>query len=193
MRFVYYTASTLNGFLADPDDSLAWLFAVDSPEPDVSDLLDPVTVMVMGSTTYAWVLAESDPLAHPERWSESFLGKDRVLVFSSRDLPVPEGADVRVLSGPVRDHLPAIEEAAAGGDVWVVGGGDLAGQFLDAGRLDTIVVAVAPATLVAGKPLLPRDVPPERLELESVEQVGQFAMLRYRVRPPTAAPSVADS
>lgn len=186
MRFVYYTASTLNGFLADPDDSLAWLFAVDSAEPDVSDLLDPVTVMVMGSTTYNWVLAETDLLAHPERWSESFLGKDRVLVFSSRDLPVPEGADVRVLSGPVRDHLPAIEEAAGGGDVWVVGGGDLAGQFLDAGRLDTIVVAVAPATLVSGKPLLPRNVLPERLELESADPVGQFAMLRYRVRPAAA-------
>lgn len=184
MRFVYYTATTLNGFLADPNDSLAWLFAVDSPEPDMSDVLDPVSLLVMGSTTYTWVLEETGLLEHPEKWSESFLGRGRVVVFSSRDLPVPSVGEVRVLSGPVPDHLAEIEALAEGGDVWVVGGGDLAGQFLDAGRLDTVVVAVAPATLVAGAPLLPRDVMPDRLELLSAEAAGQFAMLRYRVRPP---------
>lgn len=183
MRFVFYTATTLNGFLADPHDSLAWLFAVDSPEPDVSDVLDPVSLLVMGSTTYLWVLEEVGLLDHPEKWSESFMGHDKVVVFSSRDLPIPAGADVRVLSGPVQDHLAEIEASAGGGDVWVVGGGDLAGQFLDAGRLDSIVLAVAPAALVAGKPLLPRDVMPDRLELVSAEAAGQFAMLRYRVRP----------
>ncbi|SDB80142.1 Dihydrofolate reductase [Raineyella antarctica] len=183
MRFVYYTASTLNGFLADPDNSLAWLFAVDSPEPDVSDVLDTVTVSVMGSTTYEWVLDHEDLLAHPEKWEASFLGVRSVVVFSSRELPVPAGAGVRVVSGPVRDHLAEIEAAADGGDVWVVGGGDLAGQFLDAGLLDRIVVAVAPAALRGGAPLLPRDVMPDRLELVSAEAAGQFAMLRYRVRP----------
>lgn len=183
MHFVYYTSTTLNGFLADPDDSLAWLFAVDSPEPDVSDVLDPVSLLVMGSTTYTWVLEEVGLLVHPEKWSESFIGRDKVVVFSSRDLPIPAGGDVRVLSGPVQDHLAEIEAAAEGGDVWVVGGGDLAGQFLDADLLDTIVLAVAPATLVAGAPLLPRNVMPDRLELVSTEAAGQFAMLRYRVRP----------
>lgn len=188
MQFVYYAASTLNGFLATPDDSLAWLFAVDSPEPDVSDVLDPVTVMVMGSATYDWVLAEVDLMAHPEKWSESFLGKDRVIVFSTRDRPIPEGAEVTVLSGSVRDHLADLEAAAGGGDVWVVGGGDLAGQFLDAGLLDTIVLAVAPATLVEGKNILPRDIMPDRLRLVSAEAAGQFAVLRYRVLPTGAAP-----
>ena len=187
MHFVYYTSTTLNGFLADPHDSLAWLFAVDSPEPDMSDVLDPVSLLVMGSTTYNWVLREVGLLAHPEKWSESFLGHDKVVVFSSHEQPIPAGGDVRVLSGPVRDHLPEIEAAADGGDVWVVGGGDLAGQFLDAGLLDTIVLAVAPAALAAGKPVLPRNVMPDRLELVSAEVAGQFAMLRYRVRPPLPA------
>ncbi len=193
MRYVFYTATTLNGYLADEDNSLAWLFAVDSVEPDVSDVLDPVSLLVMGSTTYQWVLDHEDLLAHPEKWSTAFFGTSRVVVFSSRDQPIPAGADVTVLSGSVPEHRAELEAMAGGGDIWVVGGGDLAGQFLDAGMLDLLVIAVAPAAVTGGAPLLPRTIWPDRLELLSAERVGQFAMLRYRVLRDQASASGQDA
>jgi dihydrofolate reductase len=75
-----------------------------------------------------------------------------------------------------------IRDAAAGRDVWLVGGGDLVGQFADAGLLDEVRVSVAPVTLVSGRPLLPRRLESDRLRLESVRQAGQFAELVYAVR-----------
>ena len=49
--------------------------------------------------------------------------------------------------------------AAAGGkNVWIVGGGELAGQFYDHGLLDELFVQVGSVTLGAGKPLLPRAI-----------------------------------
>jgi dihydrofolate reductase len=66
--------------------------------------------------------------------------------------------------------------------VWVVGGGDLAGQFADAGLLDEIRVSIAPATLPSGKPLLPRRLGADRLELISARQAGAFAELTYRLK-----------
>ena len=69
--------------------------------------------------------------------------------------------------------------AAAGGlDVWVVGGGDLAGQFADAGLLDEVWVQFAPVTLGAGAPLLPRALD---LELLDVARNEAFLCGRYRV------------
>ena len=182
-RIIFDTATTLNGWIADESNSLGWLFAVDGGDhPDEGLFPAEAAVMVEGSTTYEWVLAESDLLAHPEKWQE-FHGERPTFVFSTRALPVPAGADVRFVQGPVLDALPAIREAAAGGDIWVVGGGDLAGQFLDAGVLDEIALSVAPVALTGGAPMLPRRVESDRLRLVSDRAVGQFARLVYAVQP----------
>ena len=182
-RIVFDTATSFNGWIADEDNSLAWLFAVEGGEhPDDGLFPTGVSVMVEGSTTYEWVLAESDILAHPERWRE-FHGDRPTFVFTTRELPAPEGADIRFVSGPVADVLAEIRAAAGDGDIWVVGGGDLAGQFLDAGALDEIALSVAPVALTGGAPLFPRRVESDRLRLVSASAVGQFARLVYRVLP----------
>ena len=180
-RILFDTATTINGWIADTQNSLAWLFAVDGGDhPDEGLFPSGATVMVEGSTTYEWVLAESDILNHPEKWQE-FHGDRPTFVFTTRQLPVPEGADIRFVRGSVADALPAIRDAAGDGDIWVVGGGDLAGQFLDAGALDRIALSVAPVALDGGAPLLPRRVESDRLTLVSADRVGQFARLVYDV------------
>ena len=182
-RILFDTATSLNGFIADKNNSLVWLFAVDGGEhPDEGLFPTGVGAQVEGSTTYEWVLAESDILAHPEKWSE-FHGDRPTFVFTSRDLPTPEGADIRFVRGSVTEHLPAIRAAAGDGDIWVVGGGDLAGQFLDAGALDRLALSIAPVALDGGAPLFPRRIESDRLRLVSAEAHGQFARLVYDVLP----------
>lgn len=181
-RIVYYTASTLNGYLADADNSLAWLFAVDDTDgPDIAAFMDGMGVFVEGSTTYEWVLREEKLLENPAKWQQ-FYGNKPTYVFTSRELPVPDGADVRFVSGPVADALQEIVAAADEQDVWVVGGGELAGQFLDIGALDELVVTMAPALLTGGAPLLPRNLGPESLSLQRAAAHGQFAQLTYSVK-----------
>ena len=75
---------------------------------------------------------------------------------------------------PVHAEMVA---AAGGKDVWVVGGGDLAGQFAEAGLLDGVMVSVAPVTLGAGRPLFPR---PLDLRLGARwPATGRFACATY--------------
>ena len=183
-KIVFDTATSIDGFIADEDGSLAWLLTIPGGQPD-SDLLPTrATVIVEGSTTYEWILAETDVLTHPEKWRE--LSGDRItFVFTTRQLPVPDGADIRFVQGPVAEALPAIRREAGTGDVWVVGGGDLAGQFLDAGALDELAVTVAPVTLGAGAPLFPRRIESDRLRLRSASVHGPFARLIYDVVTPT--------
>lgn len=182
-RVVFYTATTLNGFLADDHDSLDWLFAVPGGEggdDDFQRFLSGIGVLVQGSSTYRWVLEHEDLVAQPEKWP-AYYGDRPTWVFSSRELPAVPGADIRFASGDVAQAWPEIRDAAGDRDVWVVGGGDLAGQFADAGLLDEIRVSIAPATLPSGKPLLPRSLGADRLELAAVRQAGAFAELTYRV------------
>ena len=182
-RIIFDTATTINGWIADTNNSLAWLFAVAGGDhPDEGLFPDNVTVQVEGSTTYEWILAESDILNNPDKWQE-FHGNRPTFVFTTREHPVPEGADIRFVRGHVADALPAIREAGGDGNIWVVGGGDLAGQFFDAGALDRIAISIAPVALDGGAPLFPRRVESDRLTLVSAEAVGQFARIIYDVRP----------
>jgi dihydrofolate reductase len=180
-KFVFDTATTINGWIADQQNSLSWLFSVEGgSEPDPAMLPQNATVMVEGSTTYEWVLGESDILAHPEKWRE-FHGDRPTFVFTTRDLPAPAGADIRFVRGDVADALPAIREAAGDGDVWVIGGGELVGQFFDAGALDEIALSIAPVFLDGGAPLLPRRIESDRVHLRSAAAMGPFARLIYAI------------
>jgi dihydrofolate reductase len=182
-KVIFNTAVSFDGYIADSKNSLDWLFAVDHDgQPDNAAFMENVGVMVEGSTTYRWVLDEANLLEEPEKWQQ-FYGERPTFVFTSRRHPTPSGADVRYLRGRVSDALPAIFKAAGGKDVWVVGGGDLAGQFLDADALDEIELTIAPAALGSGSALMPRRVDAERLRLKVAEQHGQFARVVYSVIP----------
>jgi len=180
-RVLFETASTLNGFIADELNSLEWLFAVAS---EATPTVAPTaTVHVEGSTTYEWILEHENLIEEPRKWAE-FFGTKPTFVFTTRELPVPEGADVRFVRGDVLEALPEIRLAAGDGDIWVVGGGELAAQFMDANALDEIAVSIAPATVVGGAPLFPRAVGADRIRLKSADRVGQFAHVVYEVLPP---------
>jgi dihydrofolate reductase len=177
----YYTATTLDGFIADPDNSLDWLFAVERGDdgPDRWELfIGAVGAMAMGATTYEWILDHENIAEHPERWRE-FYGDRPTWVFTHRDLPPIPGAGLRFVRDDVGAVHPEMVTAAGERNLWLIGGGDLVGQFHDAGLLDQVLVSVAPVTLGGGAPLLPRRI--EGLRLISVEQNGQFASLTYDV------------
>ena len=131
-----------------------------------------IGALAMGATTYEWIRAHH--LDRGEAWAYAM----PTWVLTHRELPVVPGADVRFASGDVRPVHQAMTAAAAGKDLWVVGGGDLAGQFIEAGLLDEVCVQLAPVTLGAGRPLLPR---PVDLRLVEVARNGDFACVRYDV------------
>ena len=178
----YYTATTLDGFIADAENSLGWLFTR-KREPDgpqnYADFIAGVGAMAMGSTSYEWILGHELAGKDPAEWKWPY--EIPCWVFTHRELQVVPGAPVTFTSGDVAAVHPEMVAAAKGRNVWIVGGGDLAGQFADAGLLDEVIVQIAPVTLGGGAPLLPR-----RLELQ-LEELGRnvdFAAARYSVVRP---------
>ncbi|MEV0270364.1 dihydrofolate reductase family protein [Hamadaea sp. NPDC050747] len=177
----YYTATTIDGFIADPDDSLDWLFAVAEGENRFAEFFTGIGAFAMGATTYEWVLAHDDLLENPEKW-KSYYADVPCWVFTHRELPPIPGVDLRFVQGDVRPVHEQLSQAAGEKNIWLVGGGELVGRFADAGLLDEVILGMAPATLGAGKPLLPRRLGPDRLELVSAAQNGQFVQITYRLK-----------
>jgi dihydrofolate reductase len=190
-RTQYYTATSADGFIADEHNSLDWLFEVGAGHEDSGDdreqewdsFIGGVGSLVMGSTTYEWVLDHERLLEQPEKWQPMY-GERPTFVFSHRDLPMIPGVDIRFRSGSVAAAYDEIATAAGGRNVWVVGGGDLVGQFDDAGHLDEIWLSVMPVFLGAGAPLLPRRITSRRCTLREARQLGQRTRIILDVHRP---------
>jgi dihydrofolate reductase len=183
VRVQYYTATSLDGYIADEDDNLDWLtrYAPPDPPPDLKrdtssydEFYAGIGAMIMGSTTYEWVLAHVDSWPYPDKptW-----------VLSSRDLPSPEGdADVRIVAAEVADLREELTAAAGERNLWIVGGGPVVSQFAAAGLLDDVIVTVVPVALGAGKQLFAERLPggPMRL-VEARPSPTGMVELRYEV------------
>ncbi|GAB2448980.1 dihydrofolate reductase family protein [Nocardioides hungaricus] len=177
MRTTYFTATTLDGFIADEHDSLEWLFKQDVRDEGAlsyADFIKDIGAMAMGATTYQWLID------HLAKTGEDWLYDIPSWVHTHREFE-PIGAGITFTADPVPQVHAAMAAAAGGKDVWIVGGGDLAGQYAEHGLLDEIIVSIAPVTLGAGRPLFPR-----RYDLELVEHLrnGAFVCARYAVSGP---------
>lgn len=190
-RTQYYTATTLDGYLADPDHRLDWLFEVESErahEDRFGRFFAQVGAFAMGASTYRWILDHQEVA----NWREWY-GDTPAWVFTHRELPTPPGARVRFVSGDVRPVHEAMRRTAGGRNIWLVGGGELVGRFADHGLLHELLLDLVPVTLGAGAPLLPRRILSSRLRLADLERNGQFVHLRYAVGPPPGGAGAAGS
>jgi len=145
----YYVAASIDGFIADRDNGLDWLmqFGFEEFTADYEAFIADVGVVVMGSRTYEWLLAEGSPWGYADQ---------AAWVLTTRELPPIEGgSDIRFAAGDIAELH--VEWVAAAGDknIWIVGGGDVAAQVADAGLLDEIVLTTMPVVLGAGAALLP--------------------------------------
>lgn len=181
MKTIYFAATSLDGFIADKNNSLEWLFQFGEPEGDggeniIQNFVDSIGSIAMGSTTYLWLY---DYLSKSK---EPWPYKVPSFVFTSRsDLPSIPNADVRFVKGDVVPVHKKMVELSGSKNVWVMGGGELAGKFYDANLLDELQLHVASVTIGGGAPLFPRYSRP--LVLKSVKQRGTGGVeLIYQVQ-----------
>jgi dihydrofolate reductase len=176
-QVVYYAAMSLDGYIAESDDNLDWLIkypgvepgpAITTVEGGYDEFYEDIGALVMGSVTYEWVLD------HITSWAYS--GKPS-WILTSRELRTVEGEDIR-FGGDFQEMI----DSAGDKKLWVVGGGNVASQFADAGLLHEVWVTVVPVVLGSGKPLFDRRVPgPPMRVTEVLPRASGMVELRYEV------------
>ncbi len=168
---IYYTACTLDGFIATSEHSLDWLLHRDVDEAGQmapSAFMERVGATVMGANTWQWLLEHNDGPWDPiPTW-----------VRTHREFaPVPH-ASVTFTDADVHAVHAAMTQAAQGADLWIMGGGGVAWDFHRAGLLDEVWLQYAPVTIGAGIPVLPGRV---EMRLVEVARNRDLACLRYTV------------
>ncbi|MEI6665188.1 MAG: dihydrofolate reductase family protein [Chloroflexota bacterium] len=145
-RILGYIATSLDGFIATPDDGLDWLFKYDGMDlgaHDYKDFIKRIRTVVMGRGTYDFIANESAPWPYDEQ---------RVIVVTSRAIDDPKGSlELRQDVDALISELRALDD----GDVWMLGGGQLQMAFMERGALDELEIYVMPELIGGGRPLFP--------------------------------------
>ncbi|AJT40833.1 dihydrofolate reductase family protein [Psychromicrobium lacuslunae] len=174
----YYLASSIDGFLAESDGGLDWLLQFEGFEGQseaYQEFYQGVGAIVMGADTYRFVLEEM-----PGGWPYPGLP---CWVFSNHELPGYQGEDIRFVSGEVSEIAREASSAAGQRNVWLLGGGQLAGQFQRAGLIDELILTIVPVLLGSGRPIMPLSQSSPELQLLGQRQFGRGIIeLRYRLK-----------
>jgi dihydrofolate reductase len=140
-EIVLFIAASLDGYIADPHGGVAWLerFNVEGEDHGYAQFLSGVDTVIMGAKTYEQELSRVGwPYGARPTW-----------VFTHRQLLKPAEGSVRFLSGSVTDHVADIRKTTDR-TIYLVGGADLAQQFMAVGAVDQLRLFVVPLTLGKG-------------------------------------------
>ena len=166
MSVFFYGCVTMDGYLADRNHGLDWLYETGSAsETDCDSFYRSMDVTIMGRRTFAEIEKLEDPAAVYPTTENYVFTHDSSL---SRPGFIP-------VSGPV----PRFVEQLRDKNIWIVGGNTILAPLLDRGMVDEMIIQVAPVLLGAGIPLFTQGEALARFRLAGVRQYGQFAELAY--------------
>ena len=143
MQLRYNVATSLDGFIAPPDESTGWI--TEDPSIDFDALYASFDVFIMGRKTYEIIACS--PEGNPLKGQP----KERVIVIS-RSFSASDHPDITIIGEGFLEHIAKVKQQGHRG--WLMGGGWLAAACLDAGLLDAIDAAIMPVLLGSGFKLI---------------------------------------
>ncbi len=153
-RLRYQVATSLDGFIADPNGGFDWIVA--DPDIDFASLFAQFDTAIMGRKTFLATLQQSEGVTMP--------GLD--VVVYSRTLRPADYPGVSIVHSEPVESVHSLK-ASPGKDIWLYGGGELFRTLLDAGLVDTVEPAVIPVLLGDGIPMLPSPARRAKLSLSN--------------------------
>jgi dihydrofolate reductase len=149
----YSVASSLDGYIAGPNGEFDWI--VEDPDIDFEALYAGFSGLIMGRRSYEVFVATGGgvgPALPTYVYSRTLAEGDRDGVTFVRDAV---------------SHVRALKQDGSGKPLWLWGGGDLFRQLAEADLVDGVDVAIVPALVGGGLPLLATPGPRLRLQLRS--------------------------
>ena len=180
-KIIVYIATSADGFIARPDNSVDWLNTLNPADYGMGAFFKTIDTILWGHKTYGVGL----------EMNEGGLGvygsRIKNYVFSRRP-PKKHASDVEFVKEPINEFAQRLR-GSPGKDIWMMGGGGIIASFLDAGEIDEFIIHVIPTFIGEGIPLI---APKHRLvplKLLSVRDYPDGVLrLHYAVGRPTDHP-----
>ena len=173
-KIIVNIASSADGYVARPDGNLDWLTERPAPKgfyglPEFERSTD---AKILGRKTF------DRSLQMGARFSAGAVH----YVFSRRTPPASVPAGVEFVTESIRAFAERLR-TQVGKNVWMMGGGEIIGSFLDEAAIDEFIITVVPIFIGEGIPLLAprhRDV---ALRLLGVQQFSDgVVQLHYDIQ-----------
>jgi len=146
MKIILYIATSEDGFIADAQGNVDWL-PQDSEAHKTTDefgyekLLQDISIILMGRTSYEQILSFG-PWAWPTK---------HTYVFSPTPTPPDIQNSITFVQGDVTTLIRTLDAALpTTTTAWLLGGANLAHQFLEASLVTEIIITIAPIILGSG-------------------------------------------
>lgn len=171
-KIIYYVAASADHFIADENDGIEWLedekWKLEGEDFGYKDFYESIDTTFMGYRTYAKIMEMNIPFPYPDK---------KNYVFTSHPDPMPceevcfVHTDPASFAGKCKD--------AAGRDIWLVGGGKLAGTLLKANLIDELILCKFPMRLFEGITLFGDEVMPGTARLISEKKFSNGIILEH--------------
>ena len=172
-KIIVNIATSADGYVARPDGNLDWLTERPAPKgfyglPEFERSID---AKILGRKTFDASL----------QMGARFGGSTVHYVFSRRLPPAAVPSGVQFVTESIRTFAKRLR-AQAGKDVWMMGGGEIIGSFLDEDAIDEFIISVVPIFIGEGIPLLAPRHREVALRLLAVQQFADgVVQLHYRI------------
>ncbi|MDX1447169.1 dihydrofolate reductase family protein [Lishizhenia sp.] len=171
-KVVLYISSSLDGFIAKPNDDLSFLNPMTEEGEDYgyADFTRQIDTVIVGRKTYDWVVKEVGFFPHKDK--ESY-------VITTQEKP-QEGL-THFYNGDLTTLIQSLK-AKEGKNIYCDGGAQLVNSLLKADLLDEIILSIIPVTLGEGVSLFENEIPERRLELKATKAFKTgLVQLHYQV------------
>lgn len=172
-KVILYIASSLDAYIAKPDDDLSFLSMVEKEGEDYgySQFIQTVNTIIIGRKTYDWVINQAPEFVHADK--ESY-----VITRTARP---PEGNTI-FYTGDLKELILRLKQKA-GKNIFVDGGAEIVNELLRQNLIDEVILSIIPVLLGRGTKLFREGIPEEKLKLESAEAFESgLVQLHYLIK-----------
>lgn len=166
MSVFFYGCVTLDGYLADKNHGLSWLYETGTTEETgYENFYRNMDVTIMGRRTY-------EEIAKLEDAAAVYPTTENYVFTHAASLPCKGFI-------PVSGDVPGFIESLGEKNIWIIGGNTILAPLLDQDMVDHLIVQIAPVLLGEGIPLFTQKEGLRRFRLDEVKRYGQFAELIF--------------
>jgi dihydrofolate reductase len=180
-KIIVNIATSADGYVARTDGNLDWLTRRPAPKgfyglPKFSRSVD---AKILGRKTFDVSV----------KMGASFSADDVHYVFSRQPAPASLPAGVQFVRESIRAFAERLRRQA-GKNIWMMGGGEIIGSFLDEDAIDEFIISIVPTFIGEGIPLIAprhREAPLQLLAMQrfpdGVVQLHYAVKLQIKKRP----------